>query len=120
MASRTRTRTDSTTTFSRSCNRERDSAAHLSRAIRVCTAPRADRPRGGRGDPRAACLPVAGRIGAVALPAWYIPWCIVIDLVVGAGLLVVWRHHGLIYDERSPRSTGAQSDGALARRPNCA
>ena len=32
----------------------------------------------------------------VAIPAWYVPWCVVIDVIVGAGLLVIWRNQGLI------------------------
>jgi len=36
------------------------------------------------------------RLPLVAIPAWYVPWCVVIDVIVGAGLLVIWRNHGLI------------------------
>lgn len=36
------------------------------------------------------------RLSLVAIPQWYVPWCVVIDLIVGAGLLVLWRSHGLI------------------------
>jgi hypothetical protein len=36
------------------------------------------------------------RLPLVEIPAWYVPWCVVIDLIVGAGLLVVWGHHGLL------------------------
>jgi hypothetical protein len=36
------------------------------------------------------------RLPLVAIPAWYVPWCVVIDVIVGAGLLVIWRAHGLI------------------------
>ena len=36
------------------------------------------------------------RLPLVAIPAWYVPWCVVIDVIAGAGLLVVWRNHGLI------------------------
>jgi hypothetical protein len=32
----------------------------------------------------------------VSIPAWYVPWCVVIDVIVGAGLLVIWRTQGLI------------------------
>ena len=32
----------------------------------------------------------------VAIPTWYVPWCVVIDVIVGAGLLVIWRGHSLI------------------------
>lgn len=36
------------------------------------------------------------RLALVAIPQWYVPWCVVIDVIVGAGLLVIWRSHGLI------------------------
>ena len=36
------------------------------------------------------------RLPLVAIPAWYPPWCVIIDVIVGAGLLVIWRSHGLI------------------------
>lgn len=36
------------------------------------------------------------RLPLVAIPQWYVPWCVVIDLIVGAGLLVIWRSDGLI------------------------
>ena len=36
------------------------------------------------------------RLSLVAIPQWYVPWCVVIDLIIGAGLLVLWRSHGLI------------------------
>ena len=36
------------------------------------------------------------RLPLVAIPAWYVPWCVVIDVIVGAGLLVIWRGQGLI------------------------
>ncbi len=32
----------------------------------------------------------------VAIPQWYVPWCVVIDVIVGAGLLIIWRSDGLI------------------------
>lgn len=32
----------------------------------------------------------------VTIPAWYVPWCVVIDVIVGVGLLVLWRGNGLI------------------------
>ena len=32
----------------------------------------------------------------VAIPQWYVPWCVVIDVIVGTGLLLIWRNHGLI------------------------
>lgn len=36
------------------------------------------------------------RLPLVAIPAWYVPWCVIIDLIVGVGLIVIWRGHGLI------------------------
>jgi len=32
----------------------------------------------------------------VAIPQWYVPWCVVIDVIVGTGLLILWRGNGLI------------------------
>jgi hypothetical protein len=47
-----------------------------------------------------ACWDVAhhnrARLSLVAIPQWYVPWCAVIDVIVGAGLLVLWRGRGLI------------------------
>jgi hypothetical protein len=36
------------------------------------------------------------RLSLVAIPRWYVPWCVVIDVIVGAGLLVLWQRNGLI------------------------
>jgi hypothetical protein len=36
------------------------------------------------------------RLPLVAIPAWYVPWCVVIDVIVGTGLIVIWRGQGLI------------------------
>ncbi len=36
------------------------------------------------------------RLSLVAIPQWYVPWCVVIDVIVGTGLLFIWRNHGLI------------------------
>lgn len=36
------------------------------------------------------------RLSLVAIPQWYVPWCVIIDVIVGAGLLLIWRSHGLI------------------------
>ena len=36
------------------------------------------------------------RLTLVAIPQWYVPWCVVIDVIIGAGLLIIWRGHGLI------------------------
>ena len=36
------------------------------------------------------------RLSLVAIPTWYVPWCVIIDLIVGAGLLWLWRSNGLL------------------------
>ena len=36
------------------------------------------------------------RFSLVAIPQWYVPWCVVIDVIVGAGLIVIWRGNGII------------------------
>ena len=36
------------------------------------------------------------RLSLVEIPQWYVPWCVVIDVIIGMGLLVVWRNYGLI------------------------
>ena len=35
-------------------------------------------------------------LGLVSIPTWYVPWCVVIDVIVGAGLLVIWRMEGIL------------------------
>ena len=37
-----------------------------------------------------------GGLPLVAIPRWYVPWCVVIDVIVGAGLLVIWGIDGII------------------------
>jgi len=36
------------------------------------------------------------RLSLVKIPRWYVPWCVVIDVIVGVGLLVIWSRNGLI------------------------
>lgn len=36
------------------------------------------------------------RLSLVAIPQWYVPWCVVIDMIVGTGLLIIWSQDGLI------------------------
>jgi hypothetical protein len=36
------------------------------------------------------------KLPLVAIPQWYVPWCVVIDVIVGLGLLIIWRIDGLI------------------------
>jgi hypothetical protein len=35
-------------------------------------------------------------LSLVAIPQWYVPWCIVIDVIVGAGLIVIWKIDGIL------------------------
>lgn len=36
------------------------------------------------------------RLTLVAIPQWYVPWCVVIDVIVGVGLIVLWRESGTL------------------------
>jgi hypothetical protein len=36
------------------------------------------------------------RFKLVAIPQWYVPWCVIIDVIIGAGLLLVWAEKGII------------------------
>lgn len=36
------------------------------------------------------------RLPLVTIPRWYPPWCVVIDVIVGAGLFVWWWRAGLL------------------------
>ncbi|HEY6507729.1 MAG TPA: DUF6010 family protein [Vicinamibacterales bacterium] len=36
------------------------------------------------------------RLSLVAIPRWYVPWCALIDVIIGAGLLVLWRSAGIL------------------------
>ena len=36
------------------------------------------------------------RLPLVSIPQWYVPWCVVVDVIVGFGLLIVWRGHGFL------------------------
>ena len=36
------------------------------------------------------------RLSLVAVPQWYVPWCIVIDVIIGIGLLAVWSDRGIL------------------------
>lgn len=36
------------------------------------------------------------RLALVAIPHWYVPWCIVIDVIVGVGLLALWAGNGIL------------------------
>ncbi len=32
----------------------------------------------------------------VAIPQWYVPWCATIDVLIGVGLVIVWRFTGIL------------------------
>jgi hypothetical protein len=36
------------------------------------------------------------KLSLVKIPQWYVPWCIVIDVIVGSGLLAIWSVEGII------------------------
>ena len=36
------------------------------------------------------------KLSLVSIPQWYVPWCVVIDVIVGAGLLFLWSNSGII------------------------
>jgi RsiW-degrading membrane proteinase PrsW (M82 family) len=36
------------------------------------------------------------KLSLVAIPQWYVPWCIVIDVIIGLGLLVIWISDGIL------------------------
>jgi multisubunit Na+/H+ antiporter MnhB subunit len=36
------------------------------------------------------------RLRLVSIPQWYIPWCVIIDGIVGFGLIVIWRLKGIL------------------------
>lgn len=36
------------------------------------------------------------RLSLVAIPQWHVPWCIVIDVIIGPGLLVIWTNDGIL------------------------
>jgi hypothetical protein len=36
------------------------------------------------------------RLPLVTIPRWYVPWCVVIDVIIGVGLLVIWHLHNII------------------------
>ena len=36
------------------------------------------------------------RLSLVQIPQWYVPWCVVIDVIVGAGLLLIWSASGIL------------------------
>ena len=36
------------------------------------------------------------KLSLVTIPQWYVPWCVVIDVIVGAGLIVVWSANGVL------------------------
>jgi len=36
------------------------------------------------------------RFRLVSIPQWYIPWCVIIDFIVGVGLIFIWSAKGMI------------------------
>ena len=36
------------------------------------------------------------KLSLVSIPQWYVPWCAVIDVIVGAGLLILWNRSGIL------------------------
>lgn len=36
------------------------------------------------------------RLPLVSIPRWYVPWCAVIDVIIGLGLLVLWTGKGIL------------------------
>jgi hypothetical protein len=36
------------------------------------------------------------KLGLVPIPQWYIPWCAVIDGIIGIGLIVLWHWNGVL------------------------
>lgn len=36
------------------------------------------------------------RLSLVRIPQWYVPWCVVIDVIIAAGLLIIWDRHGIL------------------------
>jgi hypothetical protein len=36
------------------------------------------------------------RLSLVRIPRWYVPWCVVIDVIIGTGLLVIWTGTGIL------------------------
>lgn len=35
-------------------------------------------------------------LSLVRIPSWYVPWCAIIDIIIGLGLIVVWRLNGVL------------------------
>lgn len=36
------------------------------------------------------------KLRLVSIPQWYIPWCVIIDCIVGFGLIAVWNWNGVL------------------------
>lgn len=36
------------------------------------------------------------KLPLVSIPQWYVPWCVIIDVIVGAGLILLWRANGIL------------------------
>jgi hypothetical protein len=35
-------------------------------------------------------------LGLVPIPQWYIPWCVIIDCILGVGLIAIWFWNGVL------------------------
>ena len=35
-------------------------------------------------------------LSLVKIPQWYVPWCIIIDVIIGAGLIAIWTQSGVL------------------------
>jgi hypothetical protein len=35
-------------------------------------------------------------LSLVAIPQWYIPWCAIIDVIIGTGLIAIWHWNGVL------------------------
>ena len=36
------------------------------------------------------------KLPLVSIPQWYVPWCVIIDVIVGFGLIFLWRANGIL------------------------
>jgi len=36
------------------------------------------------------------RLSLVAIPQWYVPWCVIMDVIIGVGLIAIWTSHGIL------------------------
>lgn len=36
------------------------------------------------------------RLPLVSIPQWYVPWCVIVDVIIAMGLAGIWRYNGII------------------------